>query len=508
MDAVLYARVSTIEQETQRQVTELLEYGKNLGFNVTQIFTEKISGTTQQQTRPTFMAMEAYIKEHNIKHVICHELSRIGRNLRHTVNIIYDFIDQGICIHTKSENIRTLNPDGTKNPDAMFRVGMFASIAEMEVETMRTRIKSGLRNSKLNGGSNTAAQPYGFQSINRKLAIEPNEAELVREIYSKYLAGFSMNRIAQHLNDLGIKTRKNRNWVDKTINDILTNSLYKGERYHNGEKMPYDLEVIIPEEKWEQVQTLIKDKSIYNNRQSKNINLLKGLVYCGKCGEPLYMHRRKDLSDNVYKCLSSKTGYKAKSCGLKGINVDLLNIYAFTLALQSGTLDHQKLSYKIQQHNQELQKKIGTLEQRLKEMDNELSTLTSGYAKGLVKEHILAAQVAEYDKESADIESRIHQYKRQLKAVPEPSKDLNIDMSGENLIGEFKKCITRITIENIPLHETKFNQRKDNVAYKITTVMWEYETITSYLSSRDKRLFDEDWNYNGVNFENAKKIQI
>ena len=101
MDAVIYARVSTTEQDTERQVNELKEHAKVLKLNVVEVFTEKISGTIKQKNRPTFSALQHYIKEKNIKHVICHELSRIGRNLRHTVNIIYDFMEEGICIHTK-----------------------------------------------------------------------------------------------------------------------------------------------------------------------------------------------------------------------------------------------------------------------------------------------------------------------------------------------------------------------------------------------------------------------
>lgn len=508
MDAVIYARVSTTDQETGRQINELKEHAKILGLNVVQVFAEKISGTTKQSSRPSFSALQDYIKLNGIKHIICHELSRIGRNLRHTVDIIYDLMDEGVCIHTKSENIRTLNPDGTKNNDALFRVGIFGSISQMEIETMRVRVKSGLRNSKMNGGANGAVQPYGFQSIDRKLAIHPEEAKVVQEIYNLYLSGHSMVKIAQHLNDLGVRTKKAKRWVDKPVNDILKNTIYKGDRFHKGEKVPYDLEILIPYEKWEAVQKMIKGKADHHNRDSKNINILKGLIFCGVCGEPLYMHRRRDLSDNVYKCLSTKTGYKTKSCGLKGINVDLLNQFALMHLIAAGTMDWSKLKGKLAKQNIELKNKIQNMEDRIKQKNTELSKLTTGYIKGIIKEKIFIDQSEAIEKELKDTELRVLSYKDQLQVVPDQPKEFGSDLSVENFIGEFKKCISRIEVSNIPLENTPFNQRKDNIAYKLKAIIWGFDEVISYVSSRDKRLFDSQWKYSGIDLSKVKKIML
>ncbi|MCB2194431.1 MAG: recombinase family protein [Bacteroidetes bacterium] len=508
MKAVIYARVSTLEQNTERQINELKEYAKKLSFEVIEIFEEKISGTTKNLDRPAFHALLDFIQENNIKHIFSHELSRVGRNLRHTIDIIDELSKDGVCIHTEKEGIRTLNPDGSISGEATLRVGIFASIAQMEVETLKTRVKSGLKNSKLNGGANSAVQPFGFQSINKKLAIQPKEAEIIKEIYSKYLEGMSMNKIAQHLNDLGVQTRKNKRWVDKTINDILTNPLYKGERYHNKEKVPYNLEVIIPIENWEAVQSIIKAKAKHHNRDSKNINLLKGLAYCGKCGEPLYMHRRKDLSDNVYKCLSSKTGYKNKFCGSKGINIDLLNLLAFFHHSSTNVWDWNKIESKVKKRNKELYKKIEVIENNIKKLEKEFSRLTNGYVKEIIPESIFINQSKSYNEEISALESRINKYKRKLEVVPnKPKKDI-FDMSGENFIGEFQKTITRIEVKDIPLKGTPFNQRKDNIVYQIKLTMWGYEELIQYVSSRDKRVFDRNWIETDLTLWKAKKIEI
>ena len=334
----------------------------------------------------------------------------------------------------------------------------------------------------------------------------------MQEIYDRYLKGYGMVKIAQHLNDLGIPTRKKKRWVDKTVNDILTGTIYKGERYHNGEQMPYNLEVIIPYEKWEAVQTLIKKKAIYNNRDSKNINLLKGLIFCGNCGEPLYLHRRKDLSDNAYKCLSSKTGYKVKSCGLKGINVDLLNSYILVFTVGSGALDVDKMRNKVAKQNDVIHNKIMNLENNVLQLNKEQSKLTSGFAKGFIKELLYIEQIQNTDMLINKILLRIQKLKDQLTVVPEQLKIDKYDMSAENFIGEFQKFINRIEITNIPLAGTPFVQRGDNIVYKILIKTLRInkirEEFISYTSSRDKRIFHSDWKESYVSLVNAKKIVI
>ena len=82
-------------------------------------------------------------------------------------------------------------------------------------------------------------------------------------------------------------------------------------------------------------------------------------------------------------------------------------------------------------------------------------------------------------------------------------------MSGENLIGEFQKHMDRIEVCNVPLESTLFNQRKDKIAYKIITFYWgSIEEVISYVSSRDKRLLDQEMQETIISFESARKIEI
>jgi hypothetical protein len=321
-----------------------------------------------------------------------------------------------------------------------------------------------------------------------------------------------MNKIAQHLNDLLIPSKTNKRWVDKTISDILKNPIYKGERFHKGERIPYNLPILISYENWHAVHDMIKEKAISNNRSSKNINLLKGLLTCGICGKSLYMHRRKDLSDNAYKCLSTKANHSPKPCGLIGINIDLLNMFACSITLLSTNFDWDKFKSQALKQNQILHDKIYNLEHQINDWNNELSKLTTNFVKGIIKESIFIDLSKKYEDDITTVSNRILTFKSQLKPLPEQPKVFDIGMSAQNYIGEIQKFITNIEVNNIPLNLTPFNQRKDNFAYKIKFTVTPFgnisEEFTHYISSRDKRILDSSMKPTMVDLSNAKKIII
>ena len=77
---VILARVSTQAQDYQRQVTELQDYCKKAGWEVTRVFANKVSGAKSVTERAEIVEMVEYIKTNNVKRVVCLEISRLGRN--------------------------------------------------------------------------------------------------------------------------------------------------------------------------------------------------------------------------------------------------------------------------------------------------------------------------------------------------------------------------------------------------------------------------------------------
>ena len=129
---VILARVSTDRQEYQRQINELTAYCDNVGWEVAEIFANKVSGAKKLEEREEIQNLVAYVKEHQIKRVVCLEISRVGRNTLEALKVIQFLTDNGVSLYVKNYNLETLNSDGKLNPIASLICTILLEIASME----------------------------------------------------------------------------------------------------------------------------------------------------------------------------------------------------------------------------------------------------------------------------------------------------------------------------------------------------------------------------------------
>ena len=77
-----------------------------------------------------------------------------------------------------------------------------------------------------------AAMPFGYRIEDRKIVVDEDRAEIVRQIFHDYLAGQSMDEIAARLNRESVAVRsglENRKWIHSAISYILSNERYIGD---------------------------------------------------------------------------------------------------------------------------------------------------------------------------------------------------------------------------------------------------------------------------------------
>jgi DNA invertase Pin-like site-specific DNA recombinase len=139
---VILARVSTQAQDYQRQVTELQEYCDRVGWEVTRVFANKVSGAKAVVERTEIVEMVEYIKSNDVKRVICLEISRLGRNTLEALKVINYLNDHGVSLYVKNYNLETLI-DGKVNPVASLICTILLEIASMERLTIKERMTSG-----------------------------------------------------------------------------------------------------------------------------------------------------------------------------------------------------------------------------------------------------------------------------------------------------------------------------------------------------------------------------
>ena len=140
---VLYARVSTIEQKTDRQKVNEQDYQL--------VIEDKCSGAIPFFDRNGGKEALNLIEKGILKDLYVWQIDRLGRDLRDILNTIHFFNQKGICIHFVSQGLRTLQPGGQENPISKMIISILGVVGEMERSQIKERQLEGIKIAKLNG---------------------------------------------------------------------------------------------------------------------------------------------------------------------------------------------------------------------------------------------------------------------------------------------------------------------------------------------------------------------
>jgi DNA invertase Pin-like site-specific DNA recombinase len=140
---ILYVRVSTVEQKTDRQRVNEKDY--NL------LIEDKCSGAVPFFDRQGGSEILRYVNRGLVNSIAVWEISRLGRDLRDIINTIHFFSGKGICIHFISQSLRTLEPDGKENPITKMIISVLGVVGEMERSQIRERQMEGIALAKARG---------------------------------------------------------------------------------------------------------------------------------------------------------------------------------------------------------------------------------------------------------------------------------------------------------------------------------------------------------------------
>jgi site-specific DNA recombinase len=549
MKAVSYYRVSTTEQDLERQKSDIKEFCSRHQLKLVEEFEDKDSGF--RLDRPDLLKMLRYLKEQEgIDFLIVSETSRLGRT--HQVLSIVEELDKlNICLWIVKDNIRTLDENKQPNNSARLTLNILSGISTFEVDILKYRIKSGIRESRLKGNAAGSLNiPYGYKKVvldkkTKLLTIDEEEAEIIRTIFNLYLDGkdgisYGTTRISGYLNDNKILTRLNKNlilglsktynfkfnlnWVDGTIYSILKNRIYIGKRKHATNKLKnfkrkFEYEEfdhpdlrIISDEVFFKVQE--KLKSNYNKQDKGKIyNYLldNKKITCGVCGKSYFPHKRKNNKDNTYKCLSTRI--KDLKCGNYGINIDKLDRLIQSAILHEheelllSNLENNNFKEQINSFNTE----ISELDEKRKDVKNEEHKILKLYLKGSISDEIYEIEYTRIKSSVSRIDSQLNLLKEKLNDIEQAYKEsidigklrYNFQRKNENLPKNIiNKIITKITLTALELAPEQFKDVFEQVKnfsnkYSNTSdriILVKIQSGVTYLyyliSQRSKWIFD------------------
>lgn len=287
----LYVRVSTTSQmeegySIEEQKAKLESYCDIKDWHIYKVYTDGgFSGSTTE--RP---ALEQLIKDAQSKlfdTVLVYKLDRLSRSQKDTLYLIEDiFLKNNIEFVSLLENFDTSTPFGRAV------IGLLSVFAQLEREQIKERMQLGkLGRAKAGKSMMWAKTSYGYDYNKETGSMTVNEYEAlaVKEIFTSYLAGMSITKLRDKINE---KYPKQPAWSYRTIRGILANPVYCGLNQYKGQTFQGTHKPIISLADFEQTQRELAKrqqtaKELSNPRPFQAKYMLSGLAQCGYCHAPL-----------------------------------------------------------------------------------------------------------------------------------------------------------------------------------------------------------------------------
>lgn len=315
-----YARVSSAKDAALHSVSAQISYyneyiANHPGWDFAGIYADEgITGT--KDARPEFQRMLADCRVGKIDMIITKSITRFARNTVTLLETVRELKLLDVDVYFEEQDIHSLSSNGE------LMLTLLAMYAEEEArnvsENQRWRIQKMFAEGRTNHG-----RMLGYRMQDGELVIVPEEAEIVRQIFTDYLSGMGREAICKKLNAQGLITIRKHEWQPTSILRILTNEKYTGDmllqktyikdfrskekRINKGERRQYYVEnsheSIISKDVFEAAQAEMQRRrnSMYLPETCERNNLFTSMIYCKCCGKRFQRKTAHAGKENAYK---------------------------------------------------------------------------------------------------------------------------------------------------------------------------------------------------------------
>lgn len=434
-------RVSTEEQaekgysmQAQRSEAECRAFELGCGSEDIFFFSDEgISGSILE--RPQLMNALNMIKKENAKpkYFICYDSSRLSRNASHQLILIDEIKKSGATLVLLKNNYED-------NAEGRFQLTVMAAVDEYERARLKLRTGMGKRAKAIQHKltHNPGLYGYDFDPITDKLAINEEQAKILKKIYCSLIEEHNgPSEIAKELNDSGIASPRMKKWTRNTVRRILSNPSYMGtlyiQRYDTrechlnkyrskeekikvkekpkNEWIPVSIPQIIDIDTWESAQGALKKVKRASLERPAAEYILSPLMQCGICGSRLNGKcvMRNGKTYRYYVC-ANKYGETKEKCSSRLIDADAAEekVWNYICTRIMKYLEEEAdIKTLIDEYISINSSDTEEIRSKIEKAKEERSRLLLMFQKGFIDEDVMYSRLLENDKKLKNLDAFI-----------------------------------------------------------------------------------------------------
>lgn len=413
MNAVIYARYSSDNQREESIDAQLRichRYCQEHGYTVVHEYIDEAFTATNDH-RPEYQQMFQDAKKGGFSVAVFH---KVNRNARNEYDYYYHKMQlkrYGVSIEYAGQAFDTDTAEGQLMENQL--VGMAAYFSR----NLSREVKKGQHENAIKCVHNGGTPPLGYDvGADRHYVINEREAQMVRYIFSAYIAGDKYGDIIDECNRRGWRTKTGNEFRKNSVHDILANQKYAGYYIYgrtcgprneprNNHRLNPDayivedgMPAIVDKETWSKAQDRLKErKRPRGSYSAKYSYLLAGLVRCGACGARMEGSHYKRTYKGQTTCYEY---YRCTKCEAKSIRKGVLEQFVIKTVKRAISSKRKidalvkSINASIETNTNEHATEVKAINRELANMDkanaNLLSLIEHGSISDIIEERLRA----------------------------------------------------------------------------------------------------------------------
>src|SRR3954470_16486436 len=235
--------------------------------------------------RPAFQRLLADVGAGKVDVVVVYKVDRLTRSLSDFAKIVEVFDKNAVSFVSVTQQFNTTSSMGR------LTLNILLSFAQFEREVTGERIRDKIAASKKKGMWMGGQPPLGYDVKDRKLVVNPEEAETVRQIFQRYRETRSVQLLKTDLDAHAIVSKArmasdgsaygSKPLARGALDLMLQNRIYRGEIVHKDKSYPGEHEAIVDEHLWNEVQVILRTNRVEraDGTTDNRSSMLAGLLF-------------------------------------------------------------------------------------------------------------------------------------------------------------------------------------------------------------------------------------